>query len=111
LIILGAIDEVFKFITSGSIGGLPTIVVMIIPLILGLIVGYLLHKVLKIAIIAAIILVVVSYFGFFGLSLGALKTGADTYGPIVYQYGILLVGILPLGIGFIIGAVIGFILG
>ena len=109
--ILGAIDEVFKFITSGSIGGLPTIVVMLIPLILGLIVGYLLHKVLKIAIIAAIILVVVSYFGFFGLSLGALKTGAETYGSIVYQYGVLLVGILPLGIGFIIGAVIGFILG
>ena len=70
---MGAIDDVIRFITSGSIGGLPTIVVMILPFIIGLIVGYLVHKFLKIAIIAAIILVVVSYLGFFGLSLGALK--------------------------------------
>jgi uncharacterized membrane protein (Fun14 family) len=106
---LGAIEDVFGFITSGSIGGLPPIVVMIIPFILGLVVGYLVHKMLKIAIIAAIILVVVSYFGFFGLSLGALKNLSDTYGPIVVQYGTLLIGILPLGIGFIVGLIIGFI--
>jgi uncharacterized membrane protein (Fun14 family) len=107
---LGAIEDVFGFITSGSIGGLPPIVVMIIPFILGLVVGYLVHKMLKIAIIAAIILVVVSYFGFFGLSLGALKNLSDTYGPIVVQYGTLLIGILPVGIGFIVGLIIGFIL-
>ncbi len=106
---MGAIEDVFSFITSGSIGGLPPLVVMIIPLVLGLIVGYLVHKMLKIAIIAAIILVVVSYFGFFGLSLGALKNLSDTYGPIVVQYGTLLIGILPLGIGFIVGLIIGFI--
>ncbi len=41
---------------------------MILPFIIGLIVGYLAHKFLKIAIIAAIIIVVVAYFGFFGLS-------------------------------------------
>ena len=106
---MGAIEDVFGFITSGSIGGLPPIVVMIIPFILGLVVGYLVHKMLKIAIIAAIILVVVSYFGFFGLSLGALKDLSDTYGPIAVQYGTLLIGILPLGIGFIVGLIIGFI--
>jgi uncharacterized membrane protein (Fun14 family) len=65
--------------------------------------------VLKIAIIAGIILVVVAYFGFFGLSLGALKNLADQYGPMVVHYGTLLIGILPLGIGFIVGLVIGFI--
>jgi uncharacterized membrane protein (Fun14 family) len=107
--ILGALDEVIGFITSGSIGGLPPIVVMIIPFILGLIVGYLAHKMLKVAIIAAIILVVVSYFGFFGLSLNALQDVSNTYGPIAVQYGTLLIGILPLGIGFIVGAIIGFI--
>src|SRR4030065_2508635 len=32
---LGAIDDVIQFITSGSIGGLPPIVVMIIPFTLG----------------------------------------------------------------------------
>jgi uncharacterized membrane protein (Fun14 family) len=107
---LGAIDEVFHFITSGSIGGLPPIVIMIIPFVIGLIVGYLVHKMLKIAIIAAIILVVVAYFGFFGLSLGALKSIADTYGPIAIQYGVLLMGILPLSLGLVVGFVIGFIL-
>ena len=103
------IDDIFHFITSGSIGGLPPIVVMIIPFVIGLIVGYLLHKMLKIAIIAAIVLVVVAYFGFFGLSLGALKTLADTYGPIAIQYGIIIMGLLPLGIGLAVGFIIGFI--
>jgi len=107
--ILGVLEDIFGFITSGSIGGLPPIVVMIIPFIIGLIVGYLVHKVLKIAIIAAIILVIVAYFGFFGLSLGALKGIADTYGPIAIQYGVLLMGMLPLGLGLIVGFIIGFI--
>jgi len=107
---LGAIDQVINFITSGTIGGIPPLVLMIIPFIIGLVVGYLVHKMLKIGIIAAIILVVVAYFGFFGLSLDALKGIADTYGPIAIQYGVLLMGILPLGLGLIVGFVIGFIL-
>jgi uncharacterized membrane protein (Fun14 family) len=107
---LGVLEDVFGFITSGSIGGLPPIVIMIIPFVIGLIVGYLVHKMLKIAIIAAIILVVVAYFGFFGLSLGALSNIANIYGPIAVQYGILLMGMLPLGLGLIVGFVIGFVL-
>ena len=107
---MGVFEDIFGFVTSGNIGGLPTIVIMIIPFVIGLIVGYLVHKMLKIAIIAAIILVVVSYFGFFGLSLGALKDIADIYGPIAIQYGILIIGMLPLGIGLIVGLIIGFIL-
>jgi len=106
---LGVIEDIFGFITSGSIGGIPPIVVMIIPFIIGLVVGYLVKKMLKIAIIAAIILVVVSYLGFFGLSLGALKDLSDKYGPIAVQYGALLMGMLPLGIGLIVGLIIGFI--
>ena len=106
---MGVFEDIFGFITSGSIGGLPPIVIMIIPFVIGLIVGYLVHKVLKIAIIAGIILVVVAYFGFFGLNLIALKDLADKYGPIAIQYGTLLIGILPLGLGFIVGLVIGFI--
>ena len=106
---MGAIEEVINFITAGSIGGLPPIVLMIIPFVIGLIVGYLVHKMLKIAIIAGIILVVVAYFGFFGLSLGTLSNIAETYGPIAIQYGILLMGMLPLGIGLVVGVIIGFI--
>jgi uncharacterized membrane protein (Fun14 family) len=107
--ILGVLEDVFGFITSGSIGGLPTIVIMIIPFIIGLIIGYIVHKMLKIAIIAAIILVVVAYLGFFGLSLGALKNLSDKYGSIAVHYGALLIGMLPLGLGFIVGLIIGFI--
>jgi uncharacterized membrane protein (Fun14 family) len=106
---LGVFEDIFGFITSGSIGGLPPIVIMIIPFVIGLIVGYLVHKMLKIAIIAAIILVVVSYFGFFGLSLVALQNLADTYGPVAVQYGTLIMGMLPLGIGLVVGFIIGFI--
>ena len=105
---MNAIGEVIHFITSGSIGGLPPIVLMIIIFVIGLIVGYLIHLFLKIAIIAAIILFVVAYFGFFGLSLSELKNYATQYGPTVYQYGALIIGILPLSIGFIIGIIIGF---
>ena len=107
---MGALEEVINFITAGSIGGFPPIVLMIIPFILGLIVGYLVHKMLKIAIIAAIILIVVAYFGFFGLSLGALKDIADTYGPVAIQYMTLLMSMLPLGLGLIVGFIISFIL-
>jgi uncharacterized membrane protein (Fun14 family) len=107
---LDALGQIFNFITSGSIGGLPPLVLMVIIFVVGLIVGYLVHLFLKIAIIAAIILFVVAYFGFFGLSLGALKNYATQYGSIIYQYGALIIGILPLSIGFIIGVIIGFVL-
>ena len=106
---MGIIDDIFRFITSGSIIGIPTIVVMILPFVVGLIVGYLVHKFLKIAIIAGVVLVIVAYFGFFGLSLSTLKNLSDLYGPIAIQYGVLLIGILPLGLGFIVGLIIGFI--
>jgi len=107
---LDALGEVFHFITSGSIGGLSPIVVMIIIFVVGLIVGYLIHLFLKIAIIAAIVLFVIAYFGFLGLSLSALKNYASQYGSIIYQYGVLIIGILPLTIGFILGLIIGFVL-
>lgn len=107
---MGVLEDIFGFITSGSLGGLPPIVLMIIPFVIGLILGYLAHKMLKVAIIAAIILVVVAYFGFFGLSLESLKGLADTYGPIAIQYGVLLMGMLPVGLGLVVGFVIGFVL-
>ncbi len=78
---MGVIEDTFKFITSGSIGGLPPLVLMIIPLIVGLIVGYLIHKFLKIAIIAAVVVAVAAYIGFFTLNVGAMKELSDKYGP------------------------------
>ena len=106
---MSAISEVIHFITSGNIGGLPPIVVMVIIFVIGLIVGYLIRLFLTIAIIAAIVLFVAAYFGFWGLSLSALKNYATQYGSIVYQYGALIIGILPVSIGFIVGLIIGFV--
>jgi len=103
-------EDIFNFITSGSISGLPPIVLMIIPLVIGLVVGFLLHKFVKIAIIGAIIVVVAAYVGFFSLNVGAMKDLTDKYGPIAVQYGTLLIGMLPLSIGFVIGLVAGFVL-
>ena len=108
---LALLDELLRFITSGSIAGLPSIVVMVIPFIVGLIVGFFVKKFFKIAILAAILIAVVSYLGFFGLSLVTLKDLADRYGPLAVHYGVLLIGMLPLSIGLIIGLIIGFIFG
>ena len=107
---MSELSDLIHFITSGRIAGLPPIAIMIIIFIIGIIVGYLLHLFLKIAIIAAIVVFVAAYLGFFGLSLGALKNLAVKYGPLAYQYGALIIGILPLSIGFIIGVIIGFVL-
>ena len=108
---MGLIDELIGFITSGNIAGIPTLVVMVIPFIIGLIIGFFVKKVLKIAIIAGVIVVIVSYLGLFGLSLSALKDISDKYGPTAIHYAVLLVGILPLGLGFIVGLIIGFVFG
>ena len=92
---------------TGNLGGIPTLVFMAIPFILGLIIGFFIKKALKWAIIAAIILVIATYFGFLGLTWGTLgDVGMD-----VIQGGILLFGMLPLGIGLVIGLIIGFIFG
>jgi len=107
---MGILEDIFGFVTSGSIGGLPPIILMIIPFVIGLIVGYLIHKFLKIAIIGAIVVAVAAYLGFFSLNIGAMKDLSDKYGPIAVQYGTFLIGILPLGIGLVVGLVVGFIL-
>ena len=60
---------------------------------------------------AAVVLFILAYFGFFGLSLSTLKNNATLYDPIVYQYDALIIGILLVSIGFVIGVIIGFILG
>jgi uncharacterized membrane protein (Fun14 family) len=107
---MGIVEDIFGFVTSGSIAGLPPIVLMIIPLIVGLIVGYLVHKFLKIAIVVAVIVAIAAYLGFLSLDTAAMSDLAVQYGPIVVQYGTILIGLLPLGIGFIIGLAVGFLL-
>ena len=106
---MSLLDELIRFITQGSTQGIPAIAVMAISLVLGLVVGYFVKKLLKLAIIVLIILAVLTYFGFLSLSFGSITELIATYGPAVAQYAMLILGILPLSIGFIIGLIIGFI--
>ena len=97
---------------SGSFGGgVPSLVVIAIPLIVGLIIGFVLRKALKIGIILVIVAFVASYLGF--ISLASVEQGAKDlatkYGPTAMSYIALFFGIIPLSIGLIIGVIIGFI--
>ena len=108
---MGLIDELLNFITNGNIAGMPTLAVMSIPLVIGLIVGFLAAKFIKIALIVIIILAVVIYLGFYSLDISTLQQLANQYGSSALSLGAFLIGLLPLSIGFAIGAIIGFILG
>jgi uncharacterized membrane protein (Fun14 family) len=107
---MAILEDIIGFITSNTISGIPAIVWMILPLIIGVVVGYLLHKFLKIAVIIAVIVAIAAYFGYVSLSTASMSSLIDQYGPMVVQYGTLLIGILPLGIGFIIGFAVGFLI-
>jgi uncharacterized membrane protein (Fun14 family) len=108
---LDFVSDLINFIVNGTIVGLPTIAVMAIPFIVGLIAGYLVKKLLKIAIILGVLVFILSYFGIWGLSIDRLTDWATTYGALAVQGAILMIGILPLGIGFIVGLILGFIFG
>ena len=111
IIALDILNDIINFISQGTVIGLPTIVFMAIPLIVGLIVGFLVKKFLKWAIIAAVIVLVLAYFGVWGLTFDKLQEWTITYGALAVQQAIVLIGILPLGIGFVIGVILGFIFG
>jgi uncharacterized membrane protein (Fun14 family) len=105
------INELFGFLSSGNIGGIPTIIIMSIPFVIGLFIGFFIKKFFKIIIIITIIAVIASYIGFFTINLSSLKNIADAYGPEVIHYGTMLIGILPIGLGLFAGLVVGFLLG
>jgi uncharacterized membrane protein (Fun14 family) len=108
---MGLIDEVMNFILHGNIAGIPTLAVMSMPLVIGLIVGFLAAKFLKLAIIIIVIVAVAVYLGFYSLDISSLQQLAQQYGPTALHLGAFLIGLLPLTVGFAIGAIIGFILG
>jgi uncharacterized membrane protein (Fun14 family) len=108
---MALLDSLLQFITHGVIAGLPPLVFMIIPFVVGLVIGFLLKKILKIAIVAAVIIFILTYFGFFNLSFNSLKSLVTQYGPVVVQYAVIIMGIIPLSLGLIIGVILGFIFG
>ena len=101
----------FHLIGGSFGGGIPSLVVMAIPLIVGIVIGFLLRKALMIGIILIVVALVVSYFGF--ISLASIESGVQnlvtTYGPVASTYVAVFLGIIPLSIGLVIGIIIGFI--
>ena len=83
-----------------------TLVAMAVPFVIGLLAGYLVKKVLKIAVILVIVAVAASCLGLFNLNLSfdRLKSAAGFGLP-------FLVSLLPLGAGFFAGLVLGVLLG
>jgi uncharacterized membrane protein (Fun14 family) len=108
---LDFLSDILSFITNGTIIGLPTLVLMAIPLIIGVVVGFFVKKILKWAIIAGAIALVLAYLGIWGLSFDKLQEWSATYGGLAFHGAIIIIGILPIGIGFIIGVILGFIFG
>ena len=105
------LNELFGFMTSGNIGGIPTIIVMAIPFIIGFFIGFLIKKFFKIIVLVTLITFISSYLGFFTINISTLKNIAEIYGPEVIHYGTMLIGILPIGLGLLAGLIIGFLLG
>ena len=107
---MGLIDDLLNMV-SGSFGGLPTIVVMAIPFVIGLVIGILIKKAVIIGIILAIVAVVAAYLGF--ISLEGVEQGvnnlATKYGPVALTYVAIFFGIVPLSLGLVVGIIIGFI--
>jgi uncharacterized membrane protein (Fun14 family) len=56
-------------------------------------------------------MLVLAYFGVWGLTFDKLQEWTITYGGLAVQEAIVIIGILPLGIGFVIGVILGFIFG
>ena len=100
-------------VMDGTIADLPTLVIMAVPLVVGLLIGFILKRLLKIGIILGLIALVAVYFGFINLDTVS-KTLSDLvyrYGPIVMSYVAVFFGIVPLGLGLVIGVSLGFIFG
>lgn len=108
---MALLDDLLKFILGGSISGLPTLVVMAVPFLIGLFVGYLAKKLVKIAVIVGLIIAVLAFFGFINLNLEGLKDIIARYGPEAIYYAAAVMGVIPLGLGFLVGLAIGFIFG
>ncbi len=105
-------DQLLKILSGQlpnvSLLGLPGYAFFAMPLIIGLVLGILVKKTLKLVVIVLIAVAAGLYFGV--LNMGDLQNTlakAQDYAPIAMQYAALLFGMLPLGTGFFIGLIIG----
>ena len=105
-------DFIIDIIAGETVFGLPTGIPMIAIFIIGLILGILLWKMLKMAIILTILVGIGMYFGVVGS--GFIEDVRDllmNYGPQAIQLAALVIGILPFGLGIAAGFVIGLLKG
>jgi uncharacterized membrane protein (Fun14 family) len=100
---------IWNFIVNGSISGIPVAGFTLFSFILGLMIGYLLRRLVKLALLVGFIVVLASYLGFINVS--EIKNIAEKYGTEVISYIAFFIGILPLSIGLVIGLIIGFLFG
>jgi len=94
--------------TPISFYGLPPIVLSAIPFIAGLVVGILIKRALRLAITLALVVAVALYLGV--ISWGTLRAyleGVYSNIPLAIHYAALLFTVLPLGLGFVIGLLVG----
>ncbi|MCK5403386.1 hypothetical protein KAI60_04660 [Candidatus Bathyarchaeota archaeon] len=105
-------DFIIDIIAGETVFGLPTGIPMIAIFIIGLILGVLLWKMLKMAIILSILVGIGMYFGVVGSGfIGDVRDLLMNYGPQAIQLAALVIGILPLGLGIAAGFVIGLLKG
>ncbi len=105
-------DFIVDIIAGETVFGLPTGIPMIAIFIIGLILGILLWKMVKISIILTILVGIGMYFGVVGA--GFIEDVRDllmNYGPQAIQLAALVIGILPFGLGIAAGFVIGLLKG
>lgn len=105
-------DFIIDIITGETVFGLPTSVSMIGIFIIGLILGILLWKMLKMAIILTILVGIGMYFGVVGSGfIEDVKDILMDYGPQAIHLAALVIGILPFGLGIVAGFIIGLLKG
>ncbi len=101
----------WSYISSGQAFGLPTIVFMAIPFIIGLILGFLVKKMLKMVIPLVILVALAAYLGLVTINLNKLKDIFNAYGSQTAMYVAMIISIVPLSAGLIIGVIVAFMVG
>ena len=102
------IELIMKLISENTLFGLPTAVFMAVPFIMGVILGVLIKKTLKIAAIITILVGAGIYLGV--ISIGFIDTVRDLleqYGPQAIHLATMIIGMLPLGLGLAVGLIVG----
>ena len=105
-------SDILKLIEGQFGGGIHSIVAMLPTIVVGVVLGIILHKAFKYGIIALIVAAVAVYLGFVSLSTieGGAKDLVAKYGPVAQSYIAVFLGLVPLSIGLVIGIVVGFVI-